>query len=138
MDSKDCRRKAEEFRLAAAATGNNLRERLGWLILCNAWNSLANRIDDVSIRQKKKTNGRDAGVTRDDRGALAEKAVEKLLLAERRILELEKQQREAEASINEARVKLQQVGEDLQKERDAIRTEILRQGPPASSRPDAA
>jgi chromosome segregation ATPase len=51
---------------------------------------------------------------------VAEKAVEKLKLAERRIQELELQQREAEACIIEVRAKLQQAGEALQEERARV------------------
>jgi chromosome segregation ATPase len=51
---------------------------------------------------------------------MAEKAVEKLKLADKRIQELENQQREVEACLNEARIKLQKAGEALQTERARV------------------
>lgn len=68
-------------------------------------------------------SGSDPSVTRESRAILsllwnfAEKVIEELKLAEERIYELEKQQREGEAHLNDARAKLQRAGEVLENER---------------------
>lgn len=58
-----------------------------------------------------------ANETEKDARDLAERAIEKLQLAEKRIQELEADRRADEACINEARAKIQEAGEALRLER---------------------
>jgi hypothetical protein len=59
-------------------------------------------------------------IERQARG-ITEEATKKLLLAEKRIEELEAKQRLSEAAISEANVKIQQVGEALNLERSLVK-----------------
>jgi chromosome segregation ATPase len=59
-------------------------------------------------------------IERQARG-ITEEAAKKLLLAEKRIEELEAKQRVSEAAISEANVKIQEVGEALNLERSLVK-----------------
>jgi hypothetical protein len=67
MNARDCRKKANEFLLTADSIIDDLDSRLGWLLLCNVWFSLADQIEqhaaytpinDSDQRSEKKPSGR--------------------------------------------------------------------------------
>jgi hypothetical protein len=51
MNARHCRKKAEEFAQAADTIQDDFRARLGWLILSNAWFSLADTFDKPLLRR---------------------------------------------------------------------------------------
>jgi len=46
MNANDCRKKANEFLRAADFITDDLDARVGWLLLCNVWFSLADQIEE--------------------------------------------------------------------------------------------
>jgi hypothetical protein len=73
MNARDCRKMANEFLRAANLITDDLGSRLGWLLLCNVWFSLADQIEghaaspldnDADNRSEKQPRGCAAPATK--------------------------------------------------------------------------
>jgi hypothetical protein len=65
MNARDCRKKANEFLLTADSITDDLDSRLGWLLLCNVWFSLADQIEQHAASAQQDDNEADQQAERE-------------------------------------------------------------------------
>jgi hypothetical protein len=65
MNARDCRKKANEFLLTADSITDDLDSRLGWLLLCNVWFSLADQIEQHAASVRPNDNEADRQAERE-------------------------------------------------------------------------